>query len=49
MKKLALYAAVGYGLYYFFGKGKAAYTAYNNLSSWRTKPEGGNFPIYHGC
>jgi len=33
MKKLALYAAVGYGLYYFFGKGKAAYTAYKNLKT----------------
>tara|TARA_R110000823_G_scaffold102096_1_gene219065 strand:- start:75570 stop:76013 length:444 start_codon:yes stop_codon:yes gene_type:complete len=33
MKKLALYAAVGYGIYYFFGKGKAAYAAYKNLKT----------------
>lgn len=33
MKKLAIYAAVGYGLYYFFGKGKAAYNAYKNIKT----------------
>jgi len=34
MKKLAIYAAAGcYGLYYFFGKGKQAYTAYKNLKT----------------
>lgn len=33
MKKLAIYSAIGYGLYYFFLKGKKAVTAYNNLKA----------------
>lgn len=33
MKKLALYAAAGYGLYYLFGKGKTAYAAYKSLTA----------------
>lgn len=33
MKKLAIYAGIGYGLYYFFTKGKAALNAYNNLKT----------------
>jgi hypothetical protein len=33
MKKLAIYAAVGYGLYYFYTKGKKAYAAYQNLKT----------------
>lgn len=33
MKKLAIYGAVGYGLYYFYTKGKAAITAYQNLQT----------------
>ena len=33
MKKLAIYAGIGYGLYYLFNKGKAAIAAYNNLKT----------------
>lgn len=33
MKKLAIYAAVGYGLYYFYTKGKQGYNAYKNLKT----------------
>ncbi|MDP2687518.1 MAG: hypothetical protein Q8O62_09865 [Aequorivita sp.] len=33
MKKLAIYAGIGYGLYYFFTKGKAAVAAYNSLKT----------------
>lgn len=33
MKKLAIYAAVGYGLYYFYNQGKSAISAYKNLKT----------------
>jgi hypothetical protein len=33
MKKLAIYAGIGYGLYYFFGKAKEAYNAYKNIKT----------------
>lgn len=33
MKKLAIYAAIGYAGYHFFNKGKAAVTAYKNIKT----------------
>jgi hypothetical protein len=33
MKKIVLYTALGYGLYYLYNKGKAAAAAYKNLKT----------------